>query len=683
MKRFIITLLLCPAILGACRGDKYEVTLETLLDEMVSCEAMTRFPDYRCLQQSSYDRRSVSPDAKGWFANNDGFGFIRTDTIDGRVEKVLFEDFGPGAITRIWKTAMNKNGTLRFYFDGSAAPGWTVPCYDLVKFGIPMGEGMILPHTSYTEEGKGGSTFFLPISYASGCRVTLELPAGEKETPKYYQFNYRKYPAGKRVDTFSAKVAARAANKIIETGRLLAHPNDDTSGIKTEMSGTLEAGSAIEMELPRGGNAVSTIYFSIEVDPADYERLMRGLFFRASFDGETTVDLPLGDFSGGGLGARPVASWYLASDGAGNIVSRWRMPYREYGSIALVNHNGEELRASVTAFTSPYRWDENSLYFHSSWKQELSIPLTPDEEKCFDWNFTTLYGRGIYAGDVLSLFNHAPSWYGEGDEKIYVDGEEFPSHFGTGTEDYYNSSWAPVVVFQTPFGGAPRADLESSHGYNTFFRTRNLDAIPFNRSFVFDLEMLSWQEGTADYYTTIYWYGDPPTRPANISSVEEALLPLPEAPVEKERYKVEGATEFENLQPYAKSASISADVQNMVGFSGDNWSNSHQLLCVGGTQGDYISFRFTGFESGQYDAEIYLTRAPDYGKVSSRINDVPTGVEYDGWSDDIANSGAVRLGSFTPVDGAFTLTVDITGTNPSSVGNRYFVGLDCIRFIKK
>ncbi|MCD8073103.1 MAG: DUF2961 domain-containing protein, partial [Alistipes sp.] len=382
--------------------------------------------------------------------------------------------------------------------------------------------------------------------------------------------------------------------------------------------------------------------------------------------------------------ARPVASWYLDSDGAGNITRRWMMPYREKGHIALVNHNGEEIRASIVAYTSPYRWDDNSMYFHASWKQELSIPLTPPhEEKCFDWNFTTIDGRGVYVGDVLSLFNHAPSWYGEGDEKIYVDGEDFPSHFGTGTEDYYNSSWAPVVVFQTPFGGAPRADLESSHGYNTFMRTRNLDAIPFGKSFVFDLEMLSWQEGTADYYTTLYWYGDPETRPVGISTVEEALLPLPEAPVEKERYKVEGAIEFENLQPYAKSESISADVQNMVGFIGDNWSNSHQLLCVGGLTGDYVSFRFTGFDPGSYDAQVYLTRAADYGVVSFTVNDLPTGVEYDAFRADVANSGAIPLGSFSPVEGAFTLTVRIVGTNPSSVGNRYYVRLDCIRFIKK
>ena len=78
---------------------------------------------------------------------------------------------------------------------------------------------------------------------------------------------------------------------------------------------------------------------------------------------------------------------------------------------------------------------------------------------------------------------------------------------GTGTEDYYNCSWAPVVPFATPFGGAPRADEASSHGYNTFVRTRNLDAIPFGQQLQFDLEMLSWNPGAVDYRAAAFWYG--------------------------------------------------------------------------------------------------------------------------------------------------------------------------------
>ena len=67
---------------------------------MTSYDEMTRYPalPYRSMQQSSYDRRSVSPDRPGWFANDDGEGFIRLEEHNGRKEKVLFEDEGPAPL---------------------------------------------------------------------------------------------------------------------------------------------------------------------------------------------------------------------------------------------------------------------------------------------------------------------------------------------------------------------------------------------------------------------------------------------------------------------------------------------------------------------------------------------------------------------------------------------------------
>ena len=72
----------------SCKQEKYDITFSSLLDEMVDYEESARFPaiPFSCRQESSYDRRSVHPDSAGWFANNDGFGIIRVDTINGRKE---------------------------------------------------------------------------------------------------------------------------------------------------------------------------------------------------------------------------------------------------------------------------------------------------------------------------------------------------------------------------------------------------------------------------------------------------------------------------------------------------------------------------------------------------------------------------------------------------------------------
>ncbi|KOH43644.1 hypothetical protein NC99_35640 [Sunxiuqinia dokdonensis] len=443
----------------------------------------------------------------------------------------MFDQKGPGAITRIWITTIDKRGTWRFYFDNSKLPGWIIPAYDLVKFGIPeLGLGLLQPHTSYTPEGKGGSTLFLPIPFSEHCKITFEDEKGVDPTPKYYHINYRKYEEGTKIVTFSKEVVNRSKQVIAETDKLLMDAASLKGDTLSVVNGNLSAGDSLKISLPDGENAVKFIEFTINVeDSSDYEQTMRGLIFQASFDGKQTCWVPLGDFSGGGMGAPYVKSWFLSSNGKGKVVSRWEMPYQSTGRMTLINANNKSVGASVRFGTSTYHWDERSLYFHASWKQENEISLSTnpsDDKNCMDWNFASLEGKGVYKGDVLTLYNHAPAWYGEGDEKIWVDSDTFPSHFGTGTEDYYNSSWAPVVPFHTPFGGAPRADQESSHGYNTFFRTRNLDGIPFSEKLVFDIEMLGWQPGSVNYATTVYWYGDYNSVAKGTSGMEEATKKL-------------------------------------------------------------------------------------------------------------------------------------------------------------
>lgn len=531
-KTVFFLFMICPGLLFglvSCKNNSSEkvITLETLLDEMVSVEKQACFPDpsYVCLQESSYDRNSVSPDLPGWFANNDGFGIIAVDTIDGRIEKVMFHETGPGVITRIWITTLDKRGTWRFYLDNSETPELVIPAYDLMQLNISgSGRGLIQPHTSYTPEGKGGATSFLPIPYAKACRITFEDQPGIAPTPKYYQINYRKYPDNTTIETFSLHVAKRAEKKISDVNTILLHPEKSRKPDKIiEETKQLGASDHLTITLPEGENAIYEINFDIHVaEPERYGQCMRELIFIAEFDDKQTVWAPLSDYSGGGTGAPYVDSWYLSSDGKGKVVSRWLMPYKKTAKIKLLNNSSLPVKAGIQINLSRLKWHERSLYFHASWKSENGIYIhnrPGEEDKCIEWNFAAIRGKGLYKGDLLSLYNHAPRWYGEGDEKIWIDDDIFPSHFGTGTEDYYNSSWAPVIPFHTPFGGAPRADMESSHGHNAFFRTRNLDGIPFHKKFKFDIEMLGWDSGYVDYATTIYWYGDYDSKPYGTSGM--------------------------------------------------------------------------------------------------------------------------------------------------------------------
>jgi hypothetical protein len=662
------------------------ITLETLLDEMVSVEESARYPDipYQCLQVSSYDRSSISPDTPGWFANNDGFGIERTDTINGRIEKVIFDEPGPGVITRIWITTIDKRGTWRFYFDGQPEAGFIIPAYDLMKSGIPeLGRGLLQPHTSYTPEGKGGNTLFLPIPYGKNCKITFEDAPGIEPTPKYYSINYRQYPKGTAVETFSERVVKRAAQKIAETDNLLLNPAVNKPTTPVEAHKQLSAGDSLMMQLPKGSQAIYKLKIQTDTDKEYYTEIMRNLILQASFDGKQTVWVPLSDFSGAGIGGFPVNSWFLASDGAGAISVRWLMPYRQSAEINLINAGEIEADVKISAYVAPLEWDNRMQYFHASWKQERSIPLhhdPADDANCIDWNFATLHGKGVYKGDVLTLYNHSSAWYGEGDEKIWIDNDTFPSHFGTGTEDYYNSSWAPVIPFHTPFGGAPRADLESSHGYNTFFRTRNLDGIPFNKRLRFDIEMLGWVKGTVDYATTIYWYGDRNAVALSTSGLEEATRKLL-SPAEEPTYKISDAIEFEDIASTAQSPSIRTEVQKTYGFTGGKWSGAAQLTCNEGKPGDYIEFSFDIFGNRAYRIELFATKAIDYGIISFTLNGKKTPVRIDGYNTTVLPTGAISLGSCWPIDGKIRLRIEIEDTNVLTTGQRYMFGLDCIKII--
>lgn len=489
------------------------ITTANLLDEMIFFDAATKYPVpyYTCKQMSSYDRRAIAPGKPHWFANDDGAGFIRLDTIEGRIEKVMLDEKGPGAITRIWMTTSIKNGTLRFYFDNNTKPTFIIDGYDMSKAPFYTGQALSLKHTHYKEDkdATGGNTYMFPMPYQKSCRITFEEPDYSKKIPRYYQINFRTYPAQTKVQTFSVGIANALQQKIKAVNETLLHPPTFTEGLTKKESLNILKNKFIRLSLPTGSYAIRTLHISAKARQAD-SNLMRKLVLKISFDSKETVWVPLSDFAGGGFGSPKVESWFLNCDGNGDVISRWVMPYKKNAVIEIKNLNDYPVDVTLQTNSTPWKWSASDLYFHTSWKQQQSIPLTNEYDKDelnSEWNFTTLNGKGVYRGDLLTLYNYAPDWYGEGDEKIYVDKEAFPSHFGTGTEDYYNCSWAPVVVFQTPYGGATRADDESSHGYNSFLRTRNLDNIPFNSNLRFNIELQSWHAGKVDYATTVFWYG--------------------------------------------------------------------------------------------------------------------------------------------------------------------------------
>lgn len=513
--KIYLTILLCALLYGSGYSQK-AVTMGSLLKEMTDFDAVTRFPvpAYTLKQASSYDRRSVSPDQPGWFANADANQFIREEKKGDHSEFVMMDAEGPGVIVRFWLTTLAKEGTMRFYFDNEQEASLVVPGFDLMRAGLGAGTALLNPHSSYEPRGKGGNTLYLPLPYQKHCKVTWQFTdSANRKTPHYYQINYRTYAPDTRVTTFEKSQLGLYRALIGKTDSLLWNP-PPAQGKAIAKDLRLSPGSEGAIALPAGAAAIRLL--SLGGIGAE-EKLWRSVMIRIEFDGRTTVQCPLGDFIGSGAGGRKIRSWYRELSDSGTLTSRWVMPYRKSATIYIQNRSDIAVELHAKAVVSPFVWNDRTMYFHARYKFEKEIKdvkwdydpgkvAKNDPDGPIDWNFITIQGKGVYLGNTLCVDNHMNSWYGEGDAKAYVDNEKFPSEFGTGLEDYYNTSWAPVVLYQTPFANAPRADQPSSTGYNTFTRTRILDRIPFVKAFSFDMEMLSWDGGTIDAGATTYWY---------------------------------------------------------------------------------------------------------------------------------------------------------------------------------
>ena len=497
---------LAAAIVISPMAHAADVTLNSLLIEMTNFSAVARWPqpEFTARQASSYDRAEVAPDKPGWFANNDFSQYIRTEDHDGRKEQVMMDADGPGCIVRFWLTTVkNKRGTLRIYFDGQPSPTISFPAFDLLSGDLNLGEPLDQPHPGYSVTDNGGNTLMLPIPYAKHCKVTWE-EAGEG--PRYYQIGYRTYATDKKVQTFSWQALTEARPLIAKVEKSLLTPPELLPGRKLSLDEIIPAGKSASLELPAGPAAVSQMQLKAETtDASELERTLRSTIVQLKFDKEDTAWCPASDFFGSGVGVNPLQSWYRTVKPDGTMTCRWVMPYAKTARVTIANVGEHSVKVNLRASVEPWPWDNRSMHFHAVWHYEAGLVTPPAR----DWNGINITGRGVYAGDTLALYNPVATWYGEGDEKISVDGEALPSFLGTGMEDYYDFSFAPRGLMQTPFANQVRVDQAMTQGNNVLNRTRNLDGIPFSKSLQFDFELISWKPTKLIYAMTTYWYAFP------------------------------------------------------------------------------------------------------------------------------------------------------------------------------
>lgn len=561
-------LFVIAALINLCSIHAQEqVSMQSLLREMVDRKQLVEYPEsipYKAMQASSYNRTSVSPDQPGWFADSDGVFCIRTEkNREGETEWVLMEDKGPGVITKIWAVCFyyglddTTGANLKIYLDGEEEPTINCNFFEFVK-----GESFVKPPFAMETRRAGNS--YLPIPYAKSCKVTMDKKVF------YNIISYRSYPQGTSVRTFSMDEYNQSQILIDSVGHVLERGvyGDLASTKNTEAYSfhkTLRPQEKETLLIRKKQQAIEQLVF--QLDAEDFDQALRSTVLKISFDGEQTVWTPLGDFFNIGVGLKTYQMWERAVQEDGTMICRWIMPYQHIAELEIENMGKQDIQMSVTAKVMPYTWNDRSMYFHSSWRMDDPTPGFP----LFDYNLVNVKGKGIYVGDQFTVLNPEEGWWGEGDEKVYVDDDTFPSLFGTGTEDYYG--WAGGVVpnpedeFYTPFLSNVRVAAPNSMGYNTCTRTRVLDAIPFNRQLDFNIESsgsnrTSWFH--LQYAVNTYWYAKPGAscnRKPLPEMASRKIITLQELQVYNEKCKTDryiypGAIEAENLETYQSGDAV-------------------------------------------------------------------------------------------------------------------------------
>ena len=135
-------------------------------------------------------------------------------------------------------------------------------------------------------------------------------------------------------------------------------------------------------------------------------------------------------------------------------------------------------------------------------------------------------GRGNVAGYFLNIDNVSHTWYGEGDDMIFIDGETWPPSFhGTGTEEIFGGGACPNIPYAGPYTGYLRVENADYHGETTSYRFYVADPIRFQKSIRMTIEHGHANNFANNYSSTVFWYQTEPHAafPA-LPSLRERLL---------------------------------------------------------------------------------------------------------------------------------------------------------------
>jgi hypothetical protein len=380
-----------------------------------------------------------------------------------------------------------------------------------------------------------------------------------------------------------------------------------------------------------------------------------------------SVEVPLGDFFGVGQGANtdfqslPVN---VSSHGRSRNCF-WTMPFKKHAKITVSN----ELAGFGPAYFYYYvDWEKvealpaDVLYFHARYHQQ-------NKAKTGDHIILNTNGRGNYVGTVYSVMQAFNGWFGEGDDRFFIDGEKVPSIQGTGTEDYFGDAWG-FREFSGAFNGVPLYEGPMAGDRVSAYRWHISDPIHFQKSLKMSIEhrgsvvdnsgkKISSSNERADWVSSVaFWYQTP------IAFAEAGLPPA-----------------AERIPPY--EVKLAADLK-FKATPNETARETEGIMFMPGQPDGEIEFEFEVGETGRHKISAVLVDDVSGSRYQPRIDNIAAGPVLDM----ISKGGNWReyvLGVFSLEKGSHTLKLQGKGASPDcrpDVNSKFTIGISSISLLR-
>ncbi len=304
-------------------------------------------------------------------------------------------------------------------------------------------------------------------------------------------------------------------------GPAAASARDLGPGWKISPFVRIEPGATFTLADIDGSGAIQQIWMTLTGN-------WRFSILRIYWDGQDqpSVECPAGDFFCMGWGKyAPLASLAVCVNPGSAFNCYWPMPFRRHCRITLTNLDRDPVVVYYQINYALAEVPENAAYFHARFHRVNPLP--------YKEVYTILdgvVGRGHYVGTYMAWGVNNSGWWGEGEVKFYLDGDEYPTICGTGTEDYFCGSYnfenrerRQYQEFTTPYSGLHQVirpdGLYASQQRFGLYRWHITDPIRFEHDIRVTIQALGWRSDGRylplqdDIASVAYWYQTLPTAP--------------------------------------------------------------------------------------------------------------------------------------------------------------------------